>query len=159
MSVIAPEIDGAEAYGPSVGGPVLWWRQVRGIARLELSKSLRGKTAFAVWSLALLPVLLMSAKGVAFLIFQEDIDFASLANEEIMFADVFDALIVRLCVFFGSVAIFVRLFRGDMLSRTLHYYFLSPVRREVLVAGKFLGGLLAAAFVFGLSTAITRLLM
>ena len=148
-----------QPVAPPSAGLGLWWRQVRGIARMELRKSLRGRAALAVWGLAALPVLLLTAKGVIFILFREDIDFAGLANEELIFADIFDALVLRLCIFFGTVAIFVRLFRGDMLSRTLHHYFLAPVRREVLVAGKFVGGLAAAALVFGLSTALSRLLM
>ena len=38
------------------------------------------------------------------------------------------------------------LFRGEVLEKSLHYYFLAPLRREVLVVGKFLSGLLVAAW-------------
>jgi ABC-type transport system involved in multi-copper enzyme maturation permease subunit len=144
---------------PATTGAGLWWRQIRGIARLELAKSVRGRSALAVWGLAALPVLLLAAKAVIVIIFREEAEFTGLANEEIIYADVFDALILRLCIFFGCVAIFVRLFRGDMLSRTLHHYFMAPVRREVLVAGKYLGGVLTAVLVFGTSTALSRLLI
>jgi hypothetical protein len=34
------------------------------------------------------------------------------------------------------------LFRGEIVEKSLHYYFLSPMRRELLVAGKFLAGLI-----------------
>jgi ABC-type transport system involved in multi-copper enzyme maturation permease subunit len=43
----------------------------------------------------------------------------------------------------------MNLFRGEMLEKSLHYYFLAPVRREVLVAGKYLSGLIAAFVLFG----------
>src|SRR4030095_6991581 len=36
--------------------------------------------------------------------------------------------------------------------RSLHYYFLAPVRREVLVVGKYLSGLVATVTLFGIST-------
>jgi hypothetical protein len=36
-----------------------------------------------------------------------------------------------------------------MSNRTLHYWFLAPARREVLLAGKFAAGLLAAVVIFG----------
>jgi hypothetical protein len=39
-----------------------------------------------------------------------------------------------------------------MMDKSLHYYLLAPVRREVLVAGKFISGLTAAIFIFGGST-------
>ena len=38
------------------------------------------------------------------------------------------------------MGIFSNLFRGEMLEKTLHYYYLTPLRRELLVAGKYLGG-------------------
>src|SRR4030095_5170509 len=41
------------------------------------------------------------------------------------------------------------LFRGEMRSRTLHFWFLAPARREVLLAGKYAAGLIASAAIFG----------
>ncbi len=38
----------------------------------------------------------------------------------------------------------MNLFRGDIVDRSLHFYFLSPVRREVLVVGKYLSGLVTS---------------
>src|SRR5437588_7591443 len=55
---------------------------------------------------------------------------------------------VRLGNFFACMAIFTWLFRGEMVERTLHYQFLVPVRREVLVVGKFLAGGLVAITLF-----------
>ena len=46
----------------------------------------------------------------------------------------------------------MNLFRGEVVDKSLHYYFLAPLRREVLVVGKFLSGLLAAVVIFGAST-------
>src|SRR6202011_313723 len=46
------------------------------------------------------------------------------------------------------MAIFTWLFRGEMVERTLHYQFLVPVRREVLVVGKFLAGAITAIALF-----------
>lgn len=69
-----------------------------------------------------------------------------------IFAGVFQFMYLRLVVFFGCVFVFLNLFRGEMLDKSLHYYFLAPVRREVVVAGKFLAGLVATVVVFGLST-------
>jgi len=44
---------------------------------------------------------------------------------------------------------FMYLVRGEMTNRTLHYWFLAPARREVLLAGKYAAGLMAAAAIFG----------
>src|SRR5260370_41343731 len=45
----------------------------------------------------------------------------------------------------------MNLFRGEVLDKRLHYYFLSPVKRQVLLAGKFISGLLAPMLIFGTS--------
>ena len=45
----------------------------------------------------------------------------------------------------------MNLFRGEILDRSLHFYFLAPVRREVVMAGKFLAGLLATCTIFATS--------
>jgi len=42
----------------------------------------------------------------------------------------------------------MNLFRGEILDKTLHFYFLAPIRREVLMVGKFLAGLLATCIIF-----------
>ena len=69
-----------------------------------------------------------------------------------IFAGVFQFLYLRLFIFFGCLFVFMNLFRGEMLDKTLHFYFLAPLRREVLVVGKFLAGLIATAAIFCLST-------
>ena len=56
--------------------------------------------------------------------------------------------LLRPAVYFGCVGIFTYLFRGEVVERTLHYYFLSPIRRGVMVAGKYAAGLITAAFFF-----------
>jgi len=69
-------------------------------------------------------------------------------QDTIMFAGVFQFFFLRLAVFFGCLGIFMNLFRGEVLDRSLHFYFLAPIRREVLMAGKFLAGLLATCTIF-----------
>jgi len=75
-------------------------------------------------------------------------DGYNMGRDSIMFAGVFQFFFLRLAVFFGCLGIFMNLFRGEVLDRSLHFYFLAPVRREVLVAGKFIAGLLATSVIF-----------
>lgn len=75
-------------------------------------------------------------------------------KETYIFAGVFQFFFIRLAVFFGCLGIFMNLIRGEMLDRTLHYYLLTPVRREVLLVGKYLAGLLAATVIFTVSAAL-----
>ena len=69
-------------------------------------------------------------------------------------AAVFQQFYLRLAVFFGCLGIFMNLFRGEMLDKTLHFWFLAPARREVLLAGKYLAGLIAAIVIFGAGAAL-----
>ncbi|HZQ95356.1 MAG TPA: hypothetical protein VFA67_10140 [Candidatus Sulfotelmatobacter sp.] len=78
----------------------------------------------------------------------------NLGQDSIMFAGVFQFFFLRLAVFFGCLGIFMNLFRGEILDRSLHFYFLAPVRREVVMAGKFLAGLLATCTIFVTSEAL-----
>ena len=65
-----------------------------------------------------------------------------------IFAGVFQFFYLRLAIFFGCLGIFMNLFRGEMLDKTLHYWFLAPARREVLLAGKYGAGLIASIVIF-----------
>lgn len=65
-----------------------------------------------------------------------------------VFAGLFQYFYLRLAIFFGCLGIFMNLFRGEMLDKTLHFWFLAPIRREVLLAGKYAAGLAAAVVIF-----------
>jgi hypothetical protein len=65
-----------------------------------------------------------------------------------VFAGVFQYFYLRLAIFFGCLGIFMNLFRGEMLDKTLHFWFLAPARREVLLLGKYGAGLIASTVIF-----------
>jgi ABC-type transport system involved in multi-copper enzyme maturation permease subunit len=46
-----------------------------------------------------------------------------------------------------------------MLDKSLHFYLLTPIRREILMAGKYFAGLLATVVIFTTSTGLQLLLM
>src|SRR5262249_15002096 len=71
-----------------------------------------------------------------------------------LFAGVFQLYYVRLAIFFGCVGVFMNLFRGEMLDKSLHFYLLAPMSREVLVIAKFLSGLIATIVICSASTAL-----
>jgi hypothetical protein len=70
-------------------------------------------------------------------------------EDRAIFAAIFQYFYLRLAIFFGCLGIFMYLFRGEMSNRTLHFWFLAPARREVLLAGKYAAGLIASAVIFG----------
>ncbi|HEX7997238.1 MAG TPA: hypothetical protein VF528_02380 [Pyrinomonadaceae bacterium] len=132
----------------------LWFRQAGAILRIELKKNLWGKRAFLLYLLTLLPIMLIAALTA----FPPD-EIRDPVERNIVFANIYGGLILRTVIFFGCAWIFMNLFRGDIVDRSLHYYFLSPVRREVLVAGKYLSGLLASMLLFVTTTVASMLLL
>jgi hypothetical protein len=69
-------------------------------------------------------------------------------EDRTIFAGVFQYFYLRLAIFFGCLGMFMYLFSGEMSNRTLHYWFLAPARREVLLAGKYAAGLIASSVIF-----------
>lgn len=65
-----------------------------------------------------------------------------------IYAGVFQHFYLRLAIFFGCLGIFMNLFRGEVLDKTLHFWFLAPARREVLLIGKYGAGLIASSIIF-----------
>ena len=124
----------------------LWLRQIGAIMRLELKKNFFGKRSLLVYLLALMPV--------GLLVLVELINPLGRTADQLftIFSIYYNSMILRTVVFFGCAWIFMNLFRGEIVDRSLHYYFLSAVHREVLVAGKYLSGLLTSVILF---TAVT----
>jgi ABC-type transport system involved in multi-copper enzyme maturation permease subunit len=131
----------------------LWRRQIAAIMRLELKKNFFGKRSILIYLLALLPVFLLGSVAL-FAPAAENFNYLSR-----IFAWIYGGLILRTVVFFGCAWIFMNLFRGELVDRSLHYYFLSSVRREVLVVGKYLSGLVTSTILFVTVTVVSMLLL
>ena len=86
-------------------------------------------------------------------------DFMNFEDDRRVYATMFQFFYLRLGIFFGCLGIFINLFRGEMLDRSLHFWFLAPVRREVLLLGKYLAGLIAASLIFGTGALLSFLAM
>ncbi|HEY7406591.1 MAG TPA: hypothetical protein VIB39_23890, partial [Candidatus Angelobacter sp.] len=79
----------------------------------------------------------------------------SIAEDTRIFAYVFQIFYLRVGIFFGCMGLFTWLFRGEVVEKSLHYYFLAPVRRQLLVIGKFVAGFITASLVFGASVLLS----
>jgi hypothetical protein len=134
----------------------LWCQQILGIVRLEIRKNFLGRRAFWIYFLALAPVFLIAIK--AFMPLREE-EWSQFGKAGIIYAGIFQVYYLRMGIFFGCVGIFSYLFRGEVLEKSLHFYFLMPVRREVLVVGKYLAGWLTAATLFAGSVVLSFILM
>ncbi|HSO24513.1 MAG TPA: hypothetical protein VLT81_16540 [Chondromyces sp.] len=129
--------------------------QVRALAAAEVRHSLLSTRALAVVLLIAMPLALMALRAI----FMPDSLRASPTRATSEFAEVFHFFLLRFIVFFANALIFVRLFRGEILEQSLHHTLLAPMRRDVLVAGKFLGGLATALLVLLPTTVLTFLLV
>ncbi len=141
------------------GGRTLWLRQVLALMRLELRKNLFGRYSLAVYFLAFLPVAVLVFALVVSSFFDEDELFDSINQARMIYGMFFQTFVLRAVIFFGCVGIFTNLFRGEVLDRSLHFYMLSPVRRQVLTAGKFLSGLALVMILFMASVTACYLLV
>ena len=120
----------------------LWMRQIGGVVRMELKRSFLSKRGWWIYFLALGPVALIMIHWLVES--RRHSGRHSLGEDSLVFAGMFMFYYLRAGLFFGCMGIFANLFRGEMLEKTLHYYFLTPLRREFLVAGKYLAGLITA---------------
>jgi hypothetical protein len=130
---------------------VLWFTQIAAVIRLEIRKTFFSRRGLWVYLLALMPLLIFGGHSWERLYHHADCDFGRDTN---VFAGIYQLLNLRLVLFFGCLGIFMNLFRGEMLDRSLHFYFLSPMRREVLLLGKYCAGLLAAITIFTTGTVL-----
>jgi ABC-type transport system involved in multi-copper enzyme maturation permease subunit len=131
-----------------------WWGQTRAVVRLELRKGFR--RPFGLLLLALAPLFILFLRMIVPGGVRDTADIAGATN---FFAHIYQGFILRIIIFLGCVAIFGNLIRRETLDRSLHYYFLSPIRREVLVVGKYLTGLIVSCTLFGFATMIAFVLV
>jgi ABC-type transport system involved in multi-copper enzyme maturation permease subunit len=125
------------------------WRlfasQIAILVRTEVRRNLFTRRRIWVYLLAFIPVLIFITHNI-FSVYHRDP--ANIEDDTEVLAGFVQLYYLRLGIFFACMGIFTWLFRGEMVSRTLHYQFLVPVRREVLVVGKFLAGVVISVLLF-----------
>ena len=131
----------------------LWVMQAITIMKTELKRYVLARRWLGVYAAAYAPVALLLAVAVQIRARQ------SISDHSEMYALYFQTFVLRLSIFFSCALVFSQLFRGEILEKTLHFYLLSPVRREVIAAGKYLAGVFALALIFSTSTILTNILI
>ena len=125
----------------------LWWLQAKRLAQIELRRNLFSWRASWIYFLAFIPTLIISIHSIV-----APHDPTSISDDTQVLASIVQLYYIRLGVFFGCLGIFSRLIRGEMIERSLHFYLLSPVRREVLLLSKFAAGSATALLLFVTAT-------
>jgi ABC-type transport system involved in multi-copper enzyme maturation permease subunit len=122
----------------------MWWIQARRLIRIEVRRNLFSLRAGWIYFLAFIPTFII------FIHFMFETHHPSwMSDDTDVLAGVVQLYYIRLGVFFGCLGIFSRLIRGEMIERSLHFYLLSPVRRELLLLCKFVAGSFSAVLLFG----------
>lgn len=123
----------------------LWTRQIAAILRMDLRKNFLSRRGIWIYLLAFAPAALITLHAII-----DRHQSGSIRQDTEILAGIFQLFYLRFGIFFGCLGIFTWLFRGEVIEKSLHYYFLAPVKREVLLVGKFIGGLVTSATLFGL---------
>lgn len=131
----------------------LWLTQVRNIVVLETRRNLVCWRSWWVYFLAFAPVAIILIHAIF------DRGHGRMDQDTLVMAGIFQFYYLRLGIFFGCLGIAMRLIRGEMVERSLHYYLLAPVPRELLLVAKFLAGTLRSILLFGGAVLACFLLM
>lgn len=123
----------------------LFGSQISVLVRNEVRRNLFTRRRIWVYLLAIIPVLILLAHNI---FDRHNIEPTQIENDTLVLAGIVQLYYFRLGIFFACMGIFTWLFRGEMVERTLHYQFLVPVRKEVLVVGKFLAGAIISILLF-----------
>jgi ABC-type transport system involved in multi-copper enzyme maturation permease subunit len=133
----------------------LWAKQIAAVVRTDLKKNFFTRRGTWIYMLAFAPVLIIGAHSIDSWGGRR----CNLQEDTRILAYIFQIFYLRLGIFFGCLGIFTWLFRGEIVEKSLHYYFLAPIRRELLVLGKFIAGAITAIFFFGLGVLASFTLM
>ncbi|HYL92930.1 MAG TPA: hypothetical protein VEW69_07210, partial [Alphaproteobacteria bacterium] len=101
----------------------LWTAQVTAIVRVEARKMLTRK--IWVYLIALAPVVMIGGHALQSPLGRN----CSIEEDTRILASIFQLFYLRLGIFFGCMGLFTWLFRGEIVEKSLHYYFLAPMRR------------------------------
>ena len=144
----------AAAAIPANGTWQLWRSQMAAIVWMELKRNFITKRGFWIYLLAAAPAVLVWIHTLVALQRPDELRH-ELSKDTTILAVLFNVFLLRPALYFGCVGIFTYLFRGEVVERSLHYYFLAPVKREILVLSKYIAGAITAMTFFGLSTFMT----
>ena len=133
----------------------LWSTQLNAVVRLETRRNLFSFRGAWVYFLAFAPTAIIFVHAMA----PSTRRWDPLDEDTRVLASIFQFYYLRLGIFFGALGIFARLIRGEMIERSLHYALLSPVRREVMLLGKFVAGAVRSLLLFETGVIASFLLM
>jgi ABC-type transport system involved in multi-copper enzyme maturation permease subunit len=122
----------------------LWTAQLASLIQWEVKRNFLKRRSAWIYLVAFAPVVILMV-----LVMKEPPNGRDNMQESTqMMAWLFQIYYLHVAIFIGCLGVFTWLFRGEIVEKTLHYHFLSPMRRELLVLGKFLAGMVTTALIF-----------
>jgi len=122
------------------------------LMRLEFKRCWRGRRFAGVFALAIAPLGIL-ALPAAYFFSMPRMGVQVPGALPIGYTQFFQVFWLHLAIFFSCATVFSQLFRSEVQEKTLHYYFMAPIRREMVVVAKYLAGLSLVGTLF-LTTSI-----
>ena len=120
----------------------LWTAQLTAFVQSEVKRIFLKRRSVWIYLVAFAPV--------AILMLKRPTNGRDLEATTKQMAWLFQVYYLHVAIFIGCLGVFTWLFRGEIVEKTLHYHFLAPMRREFLVLGKFLAGMVTTSVIFAL---------
>jgi ABC-type transport system involved in multi-copper enzyme maturation permease subunit len=124
----------------------LWTAQLTAFVQSETKRIFLKRRSLWIYLVAFAPVVILML-----VVIKEPSNGRDLESTTSLMAWLFQVYYLHVAVFIGCLGVFTWLFRGEIVEKTLHYHFLAPMRRELLVLGKFLAGMVTTAVIFALA--------
>lgn len=131
----------------------LYWRQFLEVFKISLGKTIFSKQTLLILVLTLLPLIFLIIGSVG------NTEFKNISNARQVFGYIYSVFILGAVIFLGSAIFFTTVFRGEILERSVHYYLLAPIRRDIIVFAKYAACILISLILFSTSTIVCYLLI
>jgi ABC-type transport system involved in multi-copper enzyme maturation permease subunit len=135
-----------------------WQRRIRqliNIVRIELGRNFLTKRGLAMYFLAFAPAVVIGLHATD----SPGGRRCNIEEDTVILAAVVQLFYLRMGIFFGCLGLFTWLIRGEIVQKSLHYYFLAPLRREVLIVGKYIAGVITSSLLFGAGVVLSFMFM
>jgi ABC-type transport system involved in multi-copper enzyme maturation permease subunit len=140
-------------------GLSLWWRQFIAVLVPAIQRSIFSKRVLVALVLIILPLGLLTMMGIESMKSGDDNFMSNINRARMIFGIVYSTFMLAAILYIGNALMFTSLVRGEILERSIHYPMLAPVRRDILILGRFVGGLISAFILFGLATIVCYLVI
>ena len=121
----------------------LWTAQLTAFVQSETKRIFLKRRSLWIYLVAFAPVIILML-----VLIKEPTNGRDLEDTTKSMAWLFQVYYLHVAIFIACLGVFTWLFRGEIVEKTLHYHFLAPMRRELLVLGKFLAGMVTTAVIF-----------